>query len=386
MSFSAPGKRTRETHPPEIEGGGGGAKPLPATQAKKGKLHVSDGPDTMRLVVSAPQCLKHAASSWHSLMTVVNVSVKPSPTCADLGVLEMCVTDGSQHTCVVATVVETGIEHLGANCVGKNISLDTKKFMAVMKEIANIGALQISYDGQATSEKIQMKSVATFSRVKFAIDELSHEGDSDSIPRNVPAKVCQVIITNVGDIGRFITCLSNLGAELLYVQLKMCENDVFLTIGADSSGGSTQTVTADKTFYGTRVTAREGGGGGGASKSQAGVLSGGGVALQSTHLLQLDETVFEHPVCVGEHDNISSAEITDALDNLETSASVVVERHYFMIQFVASFVKGLESKSKLVLAIIKTPSGSPALLLRNRTPKSVSEMMLASVIQDNELE
>ena len=343
-------------------------------------------PENLQLVLAAPQSLHAAVKSWNSMMTNVHVLVHRSLQ-PNLGVLEVRVTDEPAHVCIVASVVEAEIRHLGVECENDSVLLNTKKFELVMKQIVNKGALTMVYDKNAIENGYKLGSNSSFSRLDFLIGAATVTGSQSHIERDIPARVRHVVTSNVSDISDFISYLSASKAEVFYIRIRSDNTRVFLTIGADMGKDGTG-VSASLTFYGTRTTQQQQQS---FDSSTANIpINGNNPMLRSAHILKLDETSLEQPVCVGSDDNTSNEEIDDALATLEDSMNVVDEKKYFLVKFVASFLKGLEAKSKLTVAIVctvdeKGEDGNQMLFLRSSTSKSVTEMLLGCNIPDDEL-
>ncbi len=357
--------------------GGGGAKGGASKRTRRDLF--TPTPDNVRLVMAAPQSLKAAADSWNAVMSKVNIGVVPSTTDPSMGVLEVRVADSTIRCCIVASNVEISIDHIGANRMGKTVTLNTKQYSEVLKQIVNKGALKMVYDAESTSRGYELSAFDTYSRIKFFLWETQTVGtDTVDIPRDLPAKIHHVMNLNVCEFKSFISFLNkNKNAETFFIRIQTLGDRIFMTIGAKSEDGTG--VNAELMFYGTKK----------ATRSASSVPTHAHARpttpmLRSTHILKVDETLFEQPVEVGSQGNMSVEELEDALALLHESSDATDETQEFLTKFMDSFLRGLEPKSKLTLALGEANNG-PFLLIRSTTPKSVTEMILSPRIPDSDL-
>jgi hypothetical protein len=346
-------------------GGGGGDK-----------THVSD-PDHLVIKMGAVEAFKSTADAWSTLMDTVYMSVdalpnaQVSPDAGQMGVIRVQVADAGR-SCISVTVIETRLEHLGTNIANIPIALTTKNLALVLKQLCGSGDLRMEYT--IGEDRYSASSVSTYSRTQFQIPVMPCIGSDTPIPRDRPAKIEHVANLSVSEIRSFVSCLTALGAEYFKVHIQSDGTRVFMSIKGESS--KCVGLDAEKTFFGTKGIEPP------SATSMTAPLVIGGSGLRSAHILKLDENKLEQPIHVGEHENMSSEEIEDALAVMNDSEAVVDSTYTFMVRFLQAFLNKLDLKSKLTMAIV-VPEGAPTcLFLRSSTPKSVTEIMLASSVSD----
>lgn len=334
-------------------------------------------PRNMHLSMGAPQPLKMAAESWGAMMTEVRVSVRQSEVVPGMGVLEVRVAD-KFGICKVASNVEISINHLGRELVDKSSKFMTSHFSDVLKQIVKNGALNIKYDLDATARGYVMTMDDTFSKMEFLVPEQVEIGDESPVKRDVPTSLLCAVKLNVSSFKSFVSFLAK-SSELFYIKVQSTDTHIFLTIGADPANGSG--VSAAAKFYGLKgVTSSSSSSshGGGACAD-----AGGEPMLTSTHMLALDESRFRCSAEVASSDNVLAHELKDAQAELDDSPDVHLETHQYMAAFASAFLKGLDLKSKLTLALVDAGGGT-SLFLRCLTPKSVLELLIAERDTDDD--
>lgn len=328
-------------------------------------------------MMGATDAFKACADAWSPIMDCVHMSVTTIPTTSAvpdagrLGYIRAEVTDPAR-SCIMATVVEVRLEHLGSAVDGKPTSIVTKNLALALKQLSGAGDLRMSF---TKGESYKAKSMATYSMTEFDIPVMEVIGTQAVIPKDKPATIKHVVNLNVSEIKSFMTCLATMGAEYFDIRIQSDGQRVAMTIQGESD--KTANMTAKRTFFG--VTSQDPAAAAAASTSSP--LAVGGSGLRSARVLDLDESKLEQPIQVGESDsNLSREEIERAMARLRSAEKVVDSTNTFMLKFLHAFLSKLDLQSKLVMAVVETAGGATCLFLRSSTPKSVTEIMLAGAL------
>jgi hypothetical protein len=344
-------------------GGGGGGK--------------DDDPDKLTFMMGTTDPFRICANSWSSLMEYVSMSVNRLPGNSQLGYIRTEVSDPAK-TCISATVIEARVEHLGSAMAGKAAVVLTKNLALALKLLSGSGDLCMSL---AKGEPYRATSTSTHSETAFEIPIMESVGAASVIPQDQPAEIEHVVNLDANELRSFMTGLAAMGSEYFNVRVQSDGQRVALTIQGESS--SSVSMNGKRTFFGSAapydpvaVAAAA------AAASTSSTLAVAGSGLRSAHILKLDERKLEQPVCVGDSDNASAEEISQALAALQDAEKVVDTTSTFMLRFALAFLSKLDVRSKFIMAIVRPTGGDKCLFFRSSTPKSVMEIMLSGANVD----